>query len=93
MHKIVENASKYDIPVQIHTGLGPTWGDLWTVSPVCLTELIRTHKDVRFDILHGGYPFAEMGQMIRFWPNVYVNLAWMPIGIAGYSGTKRALSE
>jgi len=94
MHRILENASKYNIPVQIHTGLAPTWENIWSVNPVYLTKLIRDHKKVRFDLLHGGFPFAgEMGQMSRFWPNVYVDLAWMPIGHVGYTGTKRVLSE
>lgn len=94
MHRILENASKYDTPVQIHTGFAPPWERIWNSNPVYLTELIRNHRKVRFDLLHGGYPFSdEMGQMVRFWPNVYVDLSWMAIGNAGYTATKNVLSQ
>jgi len=94
MHMILENASKYSIPVQIHTGLAPTYEYIPNVSPTLLTKLIRNHKDAKILLLHGGYPYSgEMGQMARFWPSVYVDLAWMPVGHVGYTATKRTLGE
>ena len=94
MHMILENASRHNIPVQIHTGLAPTYENISNASPTHLTKLIRNHKKTKILLLHGGYPYSdEIGQIARFWPNVYLDLAWMPVGHVGYTATKRILSE
>jgi hypothetical protein len=94
MQMIIENASKYHIPVQIHTGLAPRWEHVEKVNPLHLTRIIRANRTAIFDLLHGGFPYSsELGQMARSWPNIFINIAWMPIGHVGFSATKRVLSQ
>ncbi|MHB9029275.1 MAG: amidohydrolase family protein [Candidatus Latescibacterota bacterium] len=92
MHRIVERCGKFDIPLQIHTGLqegngtdeltGP-W-DANTVitdsSPVNLINLIRTYPAARFDIFHAGFPYlGEMTTLAKNFQNVQLNLGWLAI--------------
>ncbi len=91
MHEIIRNTVKYNVPIQIHTGSpAPIPGS----RPLNLLELIESHPNAGFDILHGGGPYTgEMAVMARFYPNIYINLAWMLNGYPGPTGMKRVLSE
>lgn len=93
--EIVKNATKSNLPVQIHTGsIAYLWGDPADTNPLHLTELFKKYKGAKFAVLHGGYPYSdELGMLARFWPNVYIDLAWMPIGPPGYTAAKRILSK
>lgn len=92
--RIVHKAGELNMPVQIHTGFHTTWTDIRNVSPVLLGKLIRNERGTKFTLLHGGYPFSEeLGQMARHWTNLYIDMAWMVDGNAGYAATKRVLSE
>jgi len=78
--RILEQARRLDVPVQVHTG--ELWGDpkVSQVDPMHLETAIRAFPDVKFDILHGGYPFmAELGMLATNYRNVYLNLSYMPL--------------
>jgi predicted TIM-barrel fold metal-dependent hydrolase len=77
-------AEECDIPVGVHTGLGPastpytccpkfrvTYG-----NPVLLEEVLIRHPKLRLYIMHGGWPYLEETKAIMsVYPQVYADLA------------------
>jgi len=77
---VLEEARERKIPVQIHTG--ELWGEpvIDQVNPMYLLNALRSFPDVRFELLHGGYPFtAETGILAQNFNNIVLNLAYMPL--------------
>lgn len=77
-------AEELDIPVGIHTGLGPE-GTPYTCCPkfrviygnsVLLEEVLIRHPKLRLYIMHGGWPYLEETKAIMsVYPQVYADLA------------------
>ncbi len=77
-------AEELDIPVGVHTGLGPpetpynccpkfrvTYG-----NPVLLEEVLVKHPKLRIYLMHGGWPYLEETKAIMsVYPQVYADLA------------------
>jgi len=77
-------AEELDIPVGIHTGLGPaetpytccpkfrvTYG-----NPVLIEEVLVKHPKLRIYLMHGGWPYLEETKAIMsVYPQVYADLA------------------
>jgi uncharacterized protein len=77
-------AEELDIPVGIHTGLGPaetpytccpkfrvTYG-----NPILLEEVLVSHPKLRIYIMHGGWPYLqETKAIMSVYPQVYADLA------------------
>jgi len=77
-------AEELDIPVGVHTGLGPaetpytccpkfrvTYG-----NPILLEEVLVRHPKLRLYIMHGGWPYLEETKAIMaVYPQVYADLA------------------
>ena len=93
MHRIMENAAKYDLPVQIHTGLLAAGKNvLANTNPLHLTNIFLEFPHVKFDIFHGGFPFmGEIGAQALMFPNVYLDTCWLPL--ISYESFKNALNE
>jgi hypothetical protein len=93
VHKILQLASKYSLPVQVHTGLQE--GNLNLISnsnPVLLTNLFMEYYDVVFDVFHGSYPYTkELASIAKNFSNVYIDMCWLHI-ISPKSATE-ALSD
>ncbi|MCD6352212.1 MAG: amidohydrolase family protein [Armatimonadetes bacterium] len=80
MHHILGRAQAVGLPVQIHTGYLAGGGYLQGRDPKALTNLITKFSDVRFDLFHGGYPYAgELAFLGAHYRNVYVDLCWLPL--------------
>jgi hypothetical protein len=81
VHKILQLAGKYSLPVQIHTGLQE--GNLNLISnsnPELLVNLFMEYYDVVFDIFHGAYPYTkELTTLAKNFPNVYLDMCWLHI--------------
>ncbi|RLF15100.1 MAG: amidohydrolase [Thermoprotei archaeon] len=79
MHYLATIAGELGLPIQIHTGLQEgVWNDLRNSNPLLLIELLREHKNTKFDIFHAGYPFSrELGALAKQFPNVYLDLCWL----------------
>jgi hypothetical protein len=81
VHKMLQLASKYTLPVQVHTGIQE--GNLNLVSnsnPIYLANLFMEYDDVKFDIFHGSYPYTkELATIAKNFPNVYADLSWLHI--------------
>jgi predicted TIM-barrel fold metal-dependent hydrolase len=77
-------AEELDIPVGVHTGLGPA-GTPYTCcpefrvtygNPVLLEEVLVKHPKLRLYIMHGGWPYLEETKAIMsIYPQVYADLA------------------
>jgi predicted TIM-barrel fold metal-dependent hydrolase len=77
-------AEELDIPVGVHTGLGPA-GTPYTCcpefrvtygNPVLLEEVLVKHPKLRLYIMHGGWPYLEETKAIMsVYPQVYADLA------------------
>ena len=77
-------AEELDIPVGIHTGLGPA-GTPYTCcpkfritygNPILLEEVLVSHPKLRLYIMHGGWPYLEETKAIMsVYPQVYADLA------------------
>ena len=78
--RVLEQARRLGVPVQIHTG--ELWGDTAVehTNPMNLLTAVKAFPDVKFDILHGGYPYmAKLGIMAHNCRNIYLNLNYMPV--------------
>jgi len=77
-------AEELDIPVGVHTGLGPA-GTPYTCcpkfrvtygNPVLLEEVLVKHPKLRIYLMHGGWPYLEETKAIMsVYPQVYADLA------------------
>jgi uncharacterized protein len=89
MFQIAKGCSKYNIPIQIHTGPpAPIAG----AHPLLLMELIESNPDTKFVILHLGPRADEFAIAAAFNSNVYIDFAWS-INSLGPSGFKRILGD
>lgn len=79
-HYLISKAIEYNLPVQIHTGiLDDNSNDVRNSNPTHLTNLFLKYKNVIFDIFHIGYPYTdELITMVRMFPNVFINMCWIP---------------
>ena len=80
VHKILEYARERDMPVQFHTGMQALNANTVNNSnPLHLNPLFLQYPDVRFVMLHGGYPFTRAaGVLAKKFPNVYLDFSWLP---------------
>ncbi len=81
MRQVCRLAAKHDLPFQIHTGLQTGFGnDIANAKPTELISLIMAHRDVKFVLFHGGYPYgAELGVMAKNFANVFIDMCWLHI--------------
>jgi len=93
LHKCVQAAMENDMTIIFHTGLHAGGNNLIAnANPTLLSNLLLEYKQARFDLFHAGYPYArECGVLAKYFPNVWVDLAWMHIISA--AGTRQILAD
>ncbi|HYK89569.1 MAG TPA: amidohydrolase family protein [Acidobacteriota bacterium] len=76
--KIADNCARYDLPLQIHTGFFyDTWRNVTQANPSHLIPFIMRHRNTRFVLMHGGYPYGgELLAMAKNLPNVTIDMCW-----------------
>ena len=91
--RIIELATKHNLPVQIHTGvLAGGKAVLANSNPLHLSNIFLEYPETRFDVFHGAFPFmGEMGSLALMFPNVHLDMCWLPL--ISYTSFKNALSE
>lgn len=79
--KVMEHCEKYNLPVQVHTGLQTLNGNYITNSnPTLLANVFFKFPKVRFSLLHAAYPYGgELATLAKNFPNVYIDMAWSQI--------------
>lgn len=87
MHRVLDLAAEYELPVQIHTGLHAGNGNTITNSkPTHLANLFMEHPDVNFCLFHGGYPYGgELATLAKNFPNVFIDMCWLYVISPSYS--------
>jgi uncharacterized protein len=85
--RVLDLARKYNLPVQIHTGLQAGDGNIIDNSnPTHLANLFLKYRDVKFILFHGGYPFGgELATLAKNFRNVYIDMCWLYIISPSYS--------
>ncbi|MFH1572512.1 MAG: amidohydrolase family protein [Acidobacteriota bacterium] len=78
-------AEETDIPVGIHTGLGPPGTPydpccpnfrVTLGNPILFEEVLIRHARLRIYLMHGGWPYLqETKAILSVYPQVYVDLA------------------
>jgi len=81
MHRVLDLADEYDLPIQIHTGLQAGNGNYITNSnPTHLTNLFMEYPGVNFCIFHSSYPYGgELSVLAKNFPNVFIDMCWTPV--------------
>jgi len=76
--RALELCIQYDVPMQIHTGIGDYEVNLMMCRPALLMELLRfpTFRACKVLLVHSGYPYsAEAGYMANVLPRVYCDVS------------------
>jgi len=92
--RAMELCMEYDVPMQIHTGMGDFEVNLVLCQPSLLMDLLRfpTFRACKVVLVHSGYPYhAEAGFMAAVLPRVYCDVS-EGIPYAG-NGARRIYTE
>ena len=78
-HYALRTAAKYDVPVQLHTGhMAGIRNEIAKTNAAHLIPTLELHRDVRFDLFHGNWPYMDEYLFIgKNYPNAYLNLCWV----------------
>lgn len=79
---LIQKSIELNVPVQIHTGTfgGSNGAKLQNSNPVLLSGMLMRYPQARFDFLHSGFPYMrELGEMVREFPNLSVNVTWLQL--------------
>lgn len=80
-HTYMRFARDLKLPVQLHTGhMAGIYNRVDKTNAAYLAPIFELHKDVRFDIFHGNWPY--MGDLLylgKNYPNVALDLCWLHI--------------
>ena len=87
MHRVLDLAKEFDLPIQIHTGLQAGNGnDITNSNPTHLINLFMSYPEVDFCILHSSYPYGgELSVLAKNFPNVFIDMTWTPVISPSYS--------
>jgi len=80
-HSFMRIARDLDLPVQVHTGhMAGVRNDIAKTNAVHFTSVLELHRDVRFDLFHGNWPYAgEWLYLGKNYPNVALDCCWVHI--------------
>ena len=87
MHRVLDLAKEFDLPVQIHTGLQAGNGnDISNSNPTHLINLFMEYPEVNFCLFHSSYPYGgELSVLAKNFPNVFIDMCWTPVISPAYS--------
>jgi len=79
VHRMVEIAGDLDTTVVFHTGMqASNWMSIDDTRPHRLWNLFNRHRNVRFNLLHAGFPWCEEAAVMgKHFPNLYLDMAWV----------------
>ncbi len=87
-HWFCQLCEKFEVPFQIHTGLGKLSGS----RPMLLEPVIQWYPEIHFVLFHAGYPgYNEIAGLLHNHSNISVDMVWVPI--TSTSGAVQALHE
>lgn len=98
VRQALEIATKYGMPLQVHTGFGDRDLDLRLANPLYLRSLLENsaYSNSPIVLLHACYPYVkEAGYLASVYPQVYVDfgLAVPMLSVAGMRDAVQQLLE
>ncbi len=86
-HQFMRMARDLDFFVQIHTGhMAGIRNEISKTNAVLLTSVPEMHREVRFDLFHGNWPYdGEILFLAKNYPNVHIDACWLNIIDAYYA--------
>ena len=92
-HALMRIARDLDLPVQIHTGhMAGIRNDVAKTNAAHFRSVLELHRDVRFDLFHGNWPYAgDWLFLAKNYPNVALDCCWLHIIDSRYA--RRALAD
>ncbi|MCL4782326.1 MAG: amidohydrolase family protein [Bryobacterales bacterium] len=92
-HHLLDLAAQHRLPAQIHTGIqAGNANHLPNSRPSLLTQTIRMHPAVPFDLFHVGYPWTgEVIALAKMFPQVHADFCWA--WVLSPAHARRALAE
>ncbi len=91
----LEIASKYQLPIQFHTGFGDPDLDLRLSNPLYLRSLLedKRFENVPIVLLHAAYPYSqEAGYLASVYPQVYLDFGLAVPFLSG-AGMRRTIQQ
>jgi hypothetical protein len=78
LHKLLDMAKEYNLPVAFHTGLQAGKGNvIGNSDPSLLINLFFEYPDVNFVLYHSSYPYGgTLSALAKNFPNVYIDMNW-----------------
>lgn len=93
LREVLEQAARYELPLQLHTGFGDPDLDLRLANPLHLRPLLEEprFRRVPFVLLHASYPFTrEAGFLAAVYPHVFLDCG-LAVPLLSVSGMREAL--
>ena len=89
----LKTANKYSFPFQFHTGFGDKDIFLPDANPSLLSNLFSKYKNVKFVLLHSGWPYyKETAFLSSVYNNVWLDLSLMiPFTTCGINTTLKEI--
>jgi hypothetical protein len=80
-HQYLRFAVELDLPVQLHTGhMAGIANRVDKANAALLTPVLELHRQVRFDLFHGNWPYLDDYLFIgKNYPNAALDLCWLHI--------------
>ena len=94
LHIAMEECTRANKVMHIHTGIGDGEVLLHKASPSLLVGMLREekYKDTKVHLVHGGYPWMEEAAFLcSVYPNLYMDIS-LQIPFAGH-GVERIISQ
>jgi predicted TIM-barrel fold metal-dependent hydrolase len=86
-HQFMRMARELELPVQLHTGhMAGVYNRVDKTNAALLTTVLELHKEVRFDLFHGNWPY--LGDYLflgKNYANVALDLCWLHIVDPAYA--------
>ncbi len=92
-HQLMRLARDLELPVQIHTGhMAGVTNDVAKTNAAHFRSVLELHRDVRFDLFHGNWPYAGDWLFLgKNYPNVSLDCCWLHVIDPRYS--RRVLAD
>ncbi|MHC4718284.1 MAG: amidohydrolase family protein, partial [Planctomycetota bacterium] len=92
-HAMMRLCRDLELPVQIHTGhMAGIRNDVAKTNAAHFRSVLELHRDVRFDLFHGNWPYAGDWLFLgKNYPNVSLDCCWLHIIDARYA--RRVLAD
>ncbi len=92
-HELMRIARDLELPVQVHTGhMAGVRNDVAKTNAARFRSVLELHRDVRFDLFHGNWPYAGDWLFLgKNYPNAALDCCWLHIIDSRYA--RRVLAD